>query len=245
MIYFISDVHLGFYKRDKDYVREDLLLRFLDTISGDCEKLFILGDLFDYWFEYKHVVPRYFYQTLTALKNMRLKGIDIEYLMGNHDFGHWDFFEKEIGIPIIKEDISREIYGKKFFLSHGDGKAYNDGPYRLLKKILRNKLSQKLYYLLHPDIGIALASTSSKKSRNYTDKKDYTNRDGMRDFAVQKIEEGFDYVIMGHRHLFINEKIGNGRYINLGEWLTDPHYARFDGNDLKLLKVQDLLDVQH
>jgi UDP-2,3-diacylglucosamine hydrolase len=134
------------------------------------------------------------------------------------------------------------INGKKFYISHGDGKAYNDLGYKILKKILRNKISQRLYYILHPDMGIGLASTSSKKSRNYTDNKDYSKKDGQRDFAISKINEGYDFVIMGHRHLFIEEQIGNGKYINLGEWLTEPHYAVFDGNDIRLLPVSKLLD---
>jgi len=241
MVYFISDIHLGFYKRERDVLRENILLRFLDHISNNCKKLFIVGDLFDYWFEYKYVVPKYYYRTLSKLREMRDNQIEIEYLMGNHDFGHWDFFEKEIDISIIKHDIEREINGKRFYISHGDGKAYNDAGYRFIKKILRNNLAQRLFYMIHPDIGIGLASTSSKKSRNYTDKKDYTNRDGMRDFAVEKIKEGFDFVIMGHRHLLIDEKIGNGKYINLGEWFAEPHYAAFDGNNIKLLKVIDLI----
>jgi UDP-2,3-diacylglucosamine hydrolase len=241
MVYFISDVHLGFYERKKDILREDILLSFLDHISDNCQKLFIVGDLFDYWFEYKYVIPRYYYRTLSKFREMKDRQIEIEYLMGNHDFGHWDFFESEIGIRIIKKDIEREISGKKFYISHGDGKAYNDAGYRFIKKILWNRFAQRLYYLLHPDLGIALASTSSKKSRDYTDKKDYTKRDGMRDFAIQKINDGFDFVIMGHRHLFIEESIGNGKYINLGEWLTEPHYAVFDGNDVNLLKVKDLI----
>lgn len=239
MVYFISDVHLGFYEREKDIQREELLLQFLKKISLECNKLFILGDLFDYWFEYKTVIPRYFYRTLTALRTMKNRGIEIEYVMGNHDFGHRDFFEKEIGIKIMQDDITREINGKKFYLSHGDGKAYNDAPYRFIKKILRNRLAQNLYYALHPDIGIGMALSSSKTSRKYTDKKDYSQKDGMRDFALKKIEEGYDYVIMGHRHLFIEEKHRNGKYINLGEWFTEPHYAVFNGKDLKLKKVKD------
>ena len=241
MIYFISDVHLGFFDRKRDSIREDIFLQFLKIISSNCEKLYILGDLFDYWFEYQSVIPKYFYRTLTALKTMRSQGIEIEYLMGNHDFGHRDFFKNEIGIPIIKEDISRIISGKKFYLSHGDGKAYNDALYRMLKRILRNNFAQRLYYLLHPDLGISLASTSSKKSRKYTDKKKFSERDGIRDFAINKIKEGYDFVIMGHRHLLINEKYGEGRYINLGEWLSEPHYAVFDGDKVRLEKVRDLL----
>jgi UDP-2,3-diacylglucosamine hydrolase len=243
MIYFISDVHLGIQSRNEDALREDLLLAFLERISGDCEKLFIVGDLFDYWFEYRTVVPKYFYRTLTALKNMREKNIEIEYLMGNHDFGHRTFFAEEFGIYIQKEDIERVINGKKFYISHGDGKSYKDTGYKILKKIMRNRLALFLYRMLHPDLGIAMASSSSRKSRIYTDKKSYGEGDGMYDFAAKKIGEGFNYVIMGHRHKLIHEKIGEGYYVNLGEWIHKPSYATFDGNKLKTGSVREFLGM--
>ncbi len=241
MIYFISDVHLGILKRDEDRLREDLLIGFLEKISDNCTKLFIVGDLFDYWFEYRTVIPKYFYRTLFTLKQMRLKGIEIEYVMGNHDFGHRTFFGSELDIPIYTNDIERELYGKKFYISHGDGKSYKDTGYKILKKILRNRTAQFLYRMIHPDIGIALASTSSRKSRVYTDKKNYGDREGMRDFAEKKISEGYDYVIMGHRHKLIRERIGTGTYINLGEWIHFPSYAVFDGQDIETGSVRELV----
>ncbi len=232
MIYFISDVHLGIQNRAEDKLRENLLLEFLESITGKCDTLFIVGDLFDYWFEYRTVIPKYFYRTLTALGKLRESGAGIEYLMGNHDFGHRTFFEEEFGVTIHKNDIIRKIGVKKFYISHGDGKSYKDTGYKILKRILRNRAAQFLFRLLHPDVGIGMASGSSRKSRVYTDKKSYGEGDGMRDFAAARISEGFDYVIMGHRHKLIHEKLGNGSYINLGEWIYNPSYAVFDGNEL-------------
>ena len=217
MIYFISDVHLGFFERSADSQREQLLINFLKKISNNCSKLYIVGDLFDFWFEYKTVIPKYFYRILSTLYDLRNRGIEIDYIMGNHDFGHIDFFKKELDIQVYPDDIERIHSDKKFYISHGDGKTIYDGPYNVLKKILRSPVSLKLYLKLHPNTGIKLASNTSKKSRNYTQKKDYGEVEGMEDFAFKKIDEGFDYVVMGHRHLakFIEHKLGV--YVNLGE----------------------------
>jgi len=241
MVYFFSDVHLGFGSRETDRLREQELLRFLTAIASDCERLVIVGDLFDYWFEYSTVIPKYYFRTLTALAQLRACGTIIDYVMGNHDFGHQDFFEKELNIPINHNDITLTLNSKKFYIAHGDGKAYNDTGYLILRAILRNKLSKKLFRWLHPDIGIWLASGSSHASRIYTDEKDYTKRDGLQDFAEKKISEGYDYVIMGHRHHASVMNFGNGTYINLGHWLAQPAtFARFDGEKLELLTTADL-----
>ncbi len=242
MVYFISDIHLGFGGTEAERIKEELLLKFLEKIKKNCEVLFIVGDLFDYWFDYKHVIPRKFFRTLAALDNLKKNDIQIEYLMGNHDFGHWIFFEKELSIPIYKNDIEREINGTAFYISHGDGKAYNDTGYRVLKKILRNPVSNWLYRLLHPDIGIGLASSSSKTSRNYTDKKDFGETDGMKDFAANKIEEGCDFVIMGHKHQIEKHNFGKGIYYNLGDWLNEPTFGYFDGTEMHLSYVKDFIE---
>lgn len=241
MIYFISDVHLGFEERALDKKREDLLLRTFDAIIKDCETLVILGDLFDFWFEYNTVVPKIFYRTIAKLYEIKQQGIEILYLMGNHDFGHKNFFSEELGVQIIKDDVETVFYGKRFYLSHGDGKSFYDSVYNFLKKILRNPISLYLYTKLHPDLGIKLASGSSKESRKHTSKKDYGEIDGMEEFAETKIQEGFDYVVMGHRHKLIFKKLSNGYYVNLGDWLHEPHIGRFDREKFELIKVKDFL----
>ncbi|MFP4527403.1 MAG: UDP-2,3-diacylglucosamine diphosphatase [Candidatus Kapaibacterium sp.] len=242
MVYFISDIHLGLFGRQRERERETLLIDFLEKISGDATHLIIAGDLFDYWFEYKTVIPRAFVRTLGVLNELQTSGVRIEYVMGNHDFGHWDFFEHDLGIPVHKEDIVREYSGCRFYISHGDGKSYKDTGYKILKKILRSPVSLKLYSWLHPDAGIGLALASSRKSRKHTDQKDYGQRDGMLDFAKSKIEEGFDYVIMGHRHQAVRKQFGKGWYVNLGEWINNPTFARFDGEKIELMRVADFLD---
>jgi len=237
MVYFFSDVHLGYLPRAHDRAREDMLLQFLEYIARDAARIFIVGDLFDYWFEYSTVIPKYFYRTLAALERLARAGIPIEYLMGNHDFGHQRFFGEEIGIAVERGDIERTIGGKRFFIAHGDGKVSNDTGYLILRAILRNKVSIKLFQWIHPDLGIGLATMSSRKSRLYTDAKEYGAEDGLMEFAARKIAEGFDYVVMGHRHLAGKYRLGNGFYINPGHWLgsAPPTFARFDGSDMELM----------
>lgn len=237
MIYFVSDLHLGVLPRDEDKLREDKFLNFLDMIKADCERLYMVGDIFDYWFDYKTVIPKEFYRTLAKLKELSDAGIQIEYLMGNHDFGHRDFFSDELGIEVIESDIEREHNGKKFYISHGDGKADNDTGYLILRAILRNKISNKIYRFIHPDLGIGLASGSSKKSRAHTSSKEYGENEGMINFAKKKIEDGFDYVIMGHRHKKIILEHKGGKYINLGEWFLEPSYGKFDGEKFDLVTI--------
>jgi UDP-2,3-diacylglucosamine hydrolase len=212
--------------------------------------VFFVGDIFDYWFEYNTVVPKHFYRTLSKIYDLKKQGIKITYLMGNHDFGHNSFFKEEFDIEIITTDLDITIDNKKIYIAHGDGKAYNDTGYLILKKVLRAKLSNILFRILHPDIGIGLASGSSRQSRTYTDKKEFSQKDGLKDFAIKKIEEGYDYVIMGHRHKkeYIKHIYQNksnieksGTYINLGEWFNDPQVGVFDGKDFQLISVNNFL----
>jgi len=227
--------------REEDKKREDLLLKTLDKMMLDAKEIFLVGDIFDYWFEYSEVIPAPFYRTLTKIGEIIAKDIKITYIMGNHDFGHKSFFKSEFGINIEREDITRTIENKKFYIAHGDGKSKNDFGYLILKKILRSKISNSLFRIIHPDLGIKLAKSSSSTSRDHTDKKDYGSEDGMRDFAFQTIDKGHDYVIMGHRHKFDKTPHNNGFYINLGEWLKTPTFGYFDGNDFKITKVSDFL----
>lgn len=242
MYYFISDLHLGIADKETETYKQDLFVKLLKRIEIDAKTLFILGDLFDYWFDYKRVIPKEFFRVLASLYDFRAKGIPVIYLMGNHDFGHNGFFEEELNIEVIKDDIDIEIEGKKFFLSHGDGKTYYDKPYLFLRSILRNPISQWLYRKLHPDFAINLASSSSKKSRDHTSKKYYGEIEGMDDFAKNKIESGFDYVVMGHRHIAKIINYDKGIYINIGDWIKKPTMVVFDGNNIKLLNVEDFLN---
>lgn len=225
--FFISDIHLGLKDKKTEAAKEKLLLSLLQKIKEEGSELFIVGDLFDYWFEYRRVYQKGFFQTLTALKALVDAGVKVHYFVGNHDFLHRDFFEKEIGVNLIHDNLKIEIEGKKFFIAHGDGLVKNDLGYNILKMILRNRFIQFVYSLLHPDFGIWIASGTSKKSRDYTSSKNYGEADGLLDAAKQKIEEGFDFVIFGHLHQRMNSKHKNGAYFNLGSWLDFPCYGLF------------------
>ena len=234
LIYFISDIHLGAKSEKEEKDRVTKFLNFLKEIENKAQKIFIVGDLFDFWFEYKYVIPKRYFSVLHQLKKFQEKNIEVHYFTGNHDFWLGDFFSTEMGIIIHENDWSGTIDGKKFYLYHGDGIAKKDSGYRFMKKILRNKTNLKIYRWLHPDIGIPFARFISGSSRHYTDRIDLNDNDDYIEFARGKFEEGYDYVLMGHRHnpLEINE---NGKkYINLGDWLIHFSYAVFDGKSLEL-----------
>lgn len=232
---FISDIHLGLQSKEIEDKKERLLVRFLEFAKSEAAELFIVGDLFDYWFEYKRVYQKGYFRTLTALQDITEAGIKVHYFIGNHDFMHGDFFEKEIGAVMYEEPIESELDGKRFFIGHGDGLVKNDMGYNILKKIMRNKTLQTLYSWVHPDLGIALASGTSKTSREYTSKKDYGEIDGLYESACRKIDEGFDYVIFGHLHERQYEKYKNGTYINLGSWLDAPCYGVYHEGKFEII----------
>ena len=232
---FISDIHLGLQPDAVEKRKERLLVDFLNFAQVNAKELYIVGDLFDYWFEYKRVYQKGFFRTLTALQDLTDNGITVHYLIGNHDFMHRDFFSEEIGAIMYEEPVDRIIEGKRFFIGHGDGLVKNDFGYQVLKKIMRNKLLQKMYSIIHPDLGVKLASHTSKTSRDYTSKKDYGEEDGLFDAAKEKIEQGYDYVLFGHLHnrCFINYK--EGHYINLGSWLDAPCYGIFKNDKFEIV----------
>jgi len=233
-IFFISDVHLGLHDRGREKEKEERLLSFLSHVEEHGEQLFIVGDLFDYWFEYKYVIPRGYHHTISKLARLVEKGIAVHYVAGNHDFWLKDFFPNDLGIPVYKNPFAMMLRGKKFYFHHGDGLALKDTGYRILKKILRNKFSIFLFSIVHPGITAPIAKGTSRSSREYTANKDYGETDGMLQFATEKIKEGCDVVIMGHRHVPSSQKIGRGTYINLGDWISYSTYAEFDGNTVEL-----------
>lgn len=233
--FFISDIHLGLQSKSEEEKKEKKLVSFLKYAETHCDELFIVGDLFDYWFEYKRVYQKGFYRTLSALKDLSEKNIKLHYFIGNHDFLHRDFFEKEFNATMYDHPLSIELNDKKFFIAHGDGLVSNDTGYNILKWILRNKFFQWLYSLLHPDLGISIASRTSKSSRAYTDKKDYGEVDGLYEAAKKKIDQGYDFVLFGHLHKHIWQKYKHGNYINLGSWIDKPCYGVFKNKNFEIV----------
>ncbi len=236
-VYFISDIHLGAPTLSSDFEakRKKEILKFLDTVVGDGSRLTIVGDLFDFWYEYKYVVPKNYFWLYAKLKEMVENGITVDYVAGNHDFFQGEFFSNAIGLKVYQDGFSEEINGKKFLIIHGDGLARNDSGYRMLKRFLRKRFVRTLIRLIHPDVGFYLAKVFSKKSREYTSSKDFGETDDMMLFAEKKISEGYDFVVMGHNHVPKCEQFGKGVYINLGDWLKNFTYGVFDGGSMKLM----------
>ncbi len=228
--FFISDIHLGLNSRETEKEKERNLVQFIKYAKENSDELIIVGDLFDYWFEYNKVIQKEFIRTLGALADYSDTGKQIHYIIGNHDFLHKDFFEKEIGVKLYFDQLKIEFNSKKFFIAHGDGLIKNDTGYKILKKVLRNKFIQRIYSLIHPDIGISVAKKSSRASREYTSKKKYGENDDLFDTAKQIIDSGYDYVMFGHSHKKAFEKYNSGFYINLGTWLEKPCYGKFTNN---------------
>lgn len=238
--FFLSDAHLGMVHYEHGKEQEDILIDFFSGLTArKAKELIIVGDFFDSWIEYRQVVPKGHYRTLTAIYNLVAAGTKITYLAGNHDFWRGKYFYDEFGIPILHHHIEREINGKKFFIHHGDGLAYKDTGYRIMKLILRNRVSQFLYSLIHPDIGLWLAKHTSSKSRDYTSVKDYSQKDGLMDTGLLKIREGFNFAVMGHRHKPVMVKEEKGCYINLGDWMKSFSYGVYTGTTFTLKQYYD------
>jgi UDP-2,3-diacylglucosamine hydrolase len=236
--YFISDAHLGFGLPEEDRERELRLIHFLDSIQRDAEQLFIVGDLFDFWFEYKTVVPKKYFRLFAKLAELAEKGIHLFFIAGNHDFWIKDYFQNELGMAVSLNPVETEIHGKRFLIHHGDGLLKDDIGYKILKKILRNRVNIFLFSLLHPDFTGWIARWSSQTSRRYTSNRTYESS-GMVEYAAQKIQEGFDFIVMGHNHVPSQQKVGKGVYINLGDWIYENTYAVYNKGTLELKKWKD------
>jgi len=239
-IYFLSDFHLGAPNRNDSVKRERKIIEWLNLVSSDASEIYLLGDVFDFWFEYNHAVPKGYVRLLGKLGELSDKGIKLHYFTGNHDMWVFDYLPAEIGVTIERKPVTRVINGKKFYIGHGDGLGPGDKGYKILKKVFSNKICQKLFRLIHPDIGIPMALYFSRKSRVATGNSDekYLGDDNewLVHYCKQLLEQDFyDYMIFGHRHLPIDMLINNkGRYINLGEWINYRTYAVFDGVSMRL-----------
>ena len=244
-IYFASDFHLGIPDKEKSLKREKDIVRWLDSIKEDARELYLVGDIFDFWFEYKHVVPKGYVRLLGKLLELKDSGVEIHYFTGNHDLWMFGYLEEELGIPVYHKPITKTIGDKKFFIGHGDGLGPEDKGYKMLKRVFRNPLCQKLFSWLHPDIGIFIANKWSRYSRYTEDQQpeEFLGEDEewLIQYCRRKLKEAdYDYFIFGHRHLPIDYKLNeNSRYINLGDWLYFYTYAVFDGGNLELTSFKN------
>ena len=243
-IYFASDFHLGVPDTASSLQREKKIVRWLDAIRSDCEELYLLGDVFDFWFEYKTVVPRGFVRLLGKLAEFSDAGIPIHYFTGNHDMWTFDYLSKELNVRIYRKPIEAEYNGKKFYIGHGDGLGPGDHGYKFIKKVFASRLSQWLFARLHPNLGVSVANYFSGKSRIATGNTDEIYHGDEKEWLVIHAKElllkkRYDYFVFGHRHLPLDVKLEeNVRYINLGDWVKYFTYAVFDGNELQLKKFE-------
>lgn len=223
------------------------IIRWLDSISGDASEIYLLGDLFDFWYEYRTVVPKGFVRFQAKLAELTDSGIAVHVFTGNHDMWMFRYFEDELGVTMHRGPIICEWSGKRFLIGHGDGLGPEDHTYKFIKKVFSNPLCIWLFNWLHPDIGIGIANRWSGRSRKLNGPQDEVFKGAEHEWLYQyckrKAEhENFDYFIFGHRHLVLDMKVNSdSRYINLGHWFKDAHFAVFDGSDVLLQPVADSL----
>ena len=247
-IYFASDQHFGIPNLKKSQEREKIFVRWLDTVKQDAEVIFLLGDLFDFWFEYKKVVPKGFVRVLGKLAEIRDNGIPIYFFVGNHDLWMSDYLETELNIPVFYGPKEYTFNNKIFLIGHGDGLGPGDRGYKRMKKVFTSPFSKWLFRWLHPDIGVRLAQYLSTKNKLISGDEDVKflgeENEWLVQYAKKKLEKRhYDYFLFGHRHLPMEIKIGDSsKYINTGDWITHFTYAVFDGNELELMKFKQLND---
>jgi UDP-2,3-diacylglucosamine hydrolase len=237
-IYFASDFHFGVPDHALSREREDLVVSWLEEIRKDAAEIYLIGDIFDFWFEYSAVIPKGFIRFQGKLAELADSGIKITLFKGNHDMWMFDYFVKELGIQVISDELILERNGKKFYLHHGDGLGPGDAKYKILKKIFRSTFCQWLFARIHPNLGVGIAKKWSKHSRLQSNQKEEF-QDLSKEWLVTYckellLKEHYDFLIFGHRHLPLDVRLGDSRYINLGEWMNFNSYAVFDGENLEL-----------
>jgi UDP-2,3-diacylglucosamine hydrolase len=242
-IYFASDLHLGVPDERSSAEREKLFVQWLEDARKDAAEIFIIGDIFDFWHEYKTVIPKGFIRIQGKIAEITDSGIPVHIFTGNHDMWMYGYFEKELGVRMHRQPVQREFNGKKFYIGHGDGLGPGDHGYKFIKKVFANPLCQFLFRWIHPDSGMRLGHYFSYKSRYGVsgDKKALEKFEGEENewlvlYAREVLKaQHYDYFIFGHRHLPIDIMLNDkSRYINTGDWLDYNSYAVFDGTKLEL-----------
>ncbi|CAA0165126.1 UDP-2,3-diacylglucosamine diphosphatase [Tenacibaculum maritimum] len=241
-VYFASDQHLGAPTSEASFPREKKFVEWLDLVKKDAEAIFILGDLFDFWFEYKTVVPKGFVRVLGKLAEIRDSGIAIHFFVGNHDLWMNDYFQKELNIPVYHKPQEFFINNKVFLIGHGDGLGPHDKGYKRMKKVFTFPLFKWMFRWLHPDIGVRIGQYMSVKNKLISGDEDAKFLGNEKEWLVQyckrKLEsKHYDYFVFGHRHLPLEIALkNNSTYVNLGDWVNYFTYASFDENNMNLIK---------
>lgn len=244
-IYFASDNHLGAPDKNQSAERERKFVAWLNMAKKDAAAIFLLGDLFDFWFEYKTVVPKGFVRTLGKLAEITDSGIPVYFFTGNHDLWMNGYFEEELGIPVFHKPQLFKINKTSFFIGHGDGLGPHDKGYKRMKKVFTNPIAKWCFRWLHPDWGVQLAQYFSVKNKLLSGDEDKEflgeENEWLVQYAKRKLEENhYDYFVFGHRHLPLEIKLnGSATYVNLGDWITHYTYGVFDGEAFSLLPYKN------
>lgn len=238
-LYFLSDIHLGSPNDTVSLERELKIVNFLDTIQKDAHTIFFVGDIFDFWFEYQYVVPKYFIRFFAKILELKQKHIHVYFLKGNHDLWMQDYISDYLKVHLVDDKILLNCNGKSFLITHGDGKGPGDTKYKILKRIFTNRICRFLFRWLHPDIGIKLALTWSRSSFTNPANEVFKGeeKEWLIRYAKRKMETNIqkNYFIFGHRHLPMRIELGDkSKFINLGDWIYHNTYAVFDGKDVEL-----------
>lgn len=236
-IYFISDVHLHSWHSAAEIRKKIYLFDFLKEVQRNRGTLYIVGDLFDFWFEYRYVIPRYYFKVLRHLQETVEAGCKVHIVTGNHDFWLGSFFPEELGIEVHLIPLATNIAGKSFYITHADGILKEDKGYRLMKKILRSRIAIALFRIIHPDLAFRIAQYVSRQSRHLTMRSPEqinTERRELIEYSQIKIQEGYQFVITAHFHLPTEYENPIGKMINLGDWIYYFTFGFFDGENLSL-----------
>ncbi|UII21256.1 UDP-2,3-diacylglucosamine diphosphatase [Fulvivirga ligni] len=245
-IYFASDFHLGVPSKEASLQREKKIVRWLDQVKKDAHSIYLMGDIFDFWFEYRHAIPKGYTRLLGKLAEISDSGIPIIFFTGNHDMWMFDYFKEELNVTIYRDPLQLKVGAQKLLIGHGDGLGPGDHFYKVLKKIFRSKLCQWLFARIHPNLGIGIANAWSKRSRVSSGghgTEQFLGED--KEFLFQyckttEAKEHYDWYVFGHRHLNLDLEVAkNSRYINLGEWVTQYTYGKYDGNQFELLTFEE------
>lgn len=243
-LFFASDFHLGAPTEIESKIREKRIIRWLDSISEEAAGIFLVGDIFDFWFEYGQVIPKGFIPFISKISQLRDQGIPIYFFTGNHDLWMKDYFTAELGIPVFHEPILLQVNNKNILVGHGDGLGPGDHSYKILKKIFTNPVSKWLFRWLHPDFGVKLAKAWSGHSRITNLGKNENRFLGDNEWLWQYCKEveadtHHDYYIFGHRHLPLKLKVSeNSTYFNLGEWVSQNTFLQLDGEKIELIEFE-------
>lgn len=243
-IYFASDFHLGVPDHSRSRKREDTIVEWLTHCQKDASEIYLVGDLFDFWFEHKYTIPKGFVRLQGKIAELTDAGIPVHVFTGNHDMWMFDYLPQELGVIMHRAPIVKEWNGRKFYIGHGDGLGPGDHGYKFLKKLFANKFCQWCFARLHPNFSFWLAQQSSKKSRLHTALEDEKylgdDQEWLAIYSREILEkEHFDYFIFGHRHLPISVDLNDrSRYYNLGEWINYQTFVVFDGKSASLMKWQ-------